>query len=68
MSDQEHLRRPVEQASQQLRNKIGGGPELQRIRWMTEELRVSDFTQEPRTPYPVSDQLIYQAINELTGQ
>jgi ATP-dependent helicase HrpA len=40
-------------------------PEAQRIRWMIEELRVSYFAQELRTPYPVSDQRIYQAIDEL---
>ncbi|MGH3827040.1 MAG: DUF3418 domain-containing protein, partial [Pseudonocardiaceae bacterium] len=54
----------VTQAYQQL----GDGPEPQRIRWMIEELRVSYFAQELRTPYPVSDQRIYQAINELNGQ
>jgi ATP-dependent helicase HrpA len=45
----------------------GVDPELQRIRWMIEELRVSYFAQELRTPYPVSDQRIYQAMDELTG-
>jgi ATP-dependent helicase HrpA len=40
-------------------------PEAERIRWMLEELRVSYFAQELRTPYPVSDQRIYQAIDEL---
>ncbi|MGH3769813.1 MAG: ATP-dependent RNA helicase HrpA [Pseudonocardiaceae bacterium] len=54
----------VTQAYQQLRD----GPEPQRIRWMIEELRVSYFAQELRTPYPVSDQRIYQAIDELAGQ
>jgi ATP-dependent helicase HrpA len=34
---------------------------------MIEELRVSYFAQELRTPYPVFDQRIYQAMNELTG-
>ncbi|MGH3817419.1 MAG: DUF3418 domain-containing protein, partial [Pseudonocardiaceae bacterium] len=59
----------VTQAYQQLpRSSAGDGPELQRIRWMIEELRVSYFAQDLRTPYPVSDQRIYQAINELTGQ
>ncbi|MGH3607856.1 MAG: ATP-dependent RNA helicase HrpA [Pseudonocardiaceae bacterium] len=43
-------------------------PEAQRIRWMIEELRVSYFAQELRTPYPVSDQRIYQAIDELAGR
>ncbi|MGH3604495.1 MAG: DUF3418 domain-containing protein, partial [Pseudonocardiaceae bacterium] len=43
-------------------------PEAQRIRWMIEELRVSYFAQELRTPYSVSDQRIYQAIDELAGR
>ncbi|MGH3833142.1 MAG: ATP-dependent RNA helicase HrpA, partial [Pseudonocardiaceae bacterium] len=51
----------VTQAYQQL----GDGPEPHRIRWMIEELRVSYFAQELRTPYPISDQRIYQEINKL---
>jgi ATP-dependent helicase HrpA len=35
---------------------------------MIEELRVSYFAQELRTPYPVSDQQIYQAMHELAGR
>ncbi len=48
-------------------DEVGDGPELQRIRWMIEELRVSYFAQELRTPYPVSDKRIYQAMDELTS-
>ncbi|MBV9140157.1 MAG: ATP-dependent RNA helicase HrpA, partial [Pseudonocardiales bacterium] len=51
----------VTQASQ----RLSDSPELPRIRWMIEELRVSYFAQELRTPYPISDQRIYQALNEL---
>ncbi|MEO7195366.1 MAG: DUF3418 domain-containing protein, partial [Pseudonocardiaceae bacterium] len=51
----------VTQAYQQL----GDGPRPERIRWMIEELRVSYFAQELRTPYPISDQRIYQEINKL---
>jgi ATP-dependent helicase HrpA len=47
--------------------ELSDGPEAQRIRWMIEELRVSYFAQELRTPYPVSDQRIYHAIDELAG-
>jgi len=58
----------VEHAYQQLRHHSPeAGPELDRIRWMIEELRVSYFAQELRTPYPISDKRIYQALNELTG-
>jgi ATP-dependent helicase HrpA len=60
-----HRVQTIEQAYQQLRDQGGDGPELHRIRWMIEELRVSYFAQELRTPYPVSDKRIYQAINEL---
>ncbi len=68
--DQDWMHRveAVAQAHQQLRDQGGDGPELQRIRWMIEELRVSYFAQELRTPYPVSDQRIYQAMNELASQ
>ncbi|MGH3771884.1 MAG: DUF3418 domain-containing protein [Pseudonocardiaceae bacterium] len=58
----------VTQAYRQLRDQNGDGPGLQRIRWMIEELRVNYFAQELRTPYPVSDQRIYQAMNELASQ
>jgi ATP-dependent helicase HrpA len=57
----------VVQAYQQLRDEIGDGPQLQQICWMIEELRVSYFAQELRTPYPVSDKRIYQAMDELAG-
>jgi ATP-dependent helicase HrpA len=41
-------------------------PQLRQIRWMIEELRVSYFAQELRTPYPVSDQRIYQALADAS--
>ena len=41
--------------------------ELDRIRWMIEELRVSLFAQQLGTRYPVSEQRIYRAIDALTG-
>jgi ATP-dependent helicase HrpA len=53
---------------QQGRDGVDESPELQRIRWMIEELRVSYFAQELRTPYPVSDKRIYQAMDELPGR
>ncbi|PZS40208.1 MAG: ATP-dependent RNA helicase HrpA, partial [Pseudonocardiales bacterium] len=68
-----HRVQTVAQAYQQLRRQpgsdgAGDSPELQRIRWMIEELRVSYFAQELRTPYPVSDKRIYQAMDELAGR
>jgi ATP-dependent helicase HrpA len=67
-----HRIQTITQAYQQLRrqpgrDEVGDDPGLQRIRWMIEELRVSYFAQELRTPYPVSDKRIYQAMDELTG-
>jgi ATP-dependent helicase HrpA len=67
--DQDWMHRAgaVEQAYRQLCDEVGESPELQRIRWMIEELRVSYFAQELRTPYPVSDKRIYQAMDAVRG-
>jgi ATP-dependent helicase HrpA len=40
-------------------------PRLQEIRWMLEELRVSRFAQELKTPYPVSVQRVRQRWEAL---
>jgi ATP-dependent helicase HrpA len=53
----------VTQAYQQLRADLGDVPQVVQIRWMIEELRVSYFAQQLRTPYPVSDKRVYQAIS-----
>jgi ATP-dependent helicase HrpA len=42
-------------------------PEAAQIRWMIEELRVHSFAQSLGTPYPVSAQRIYRAIDDLAG-
>jgi len=48
-----------------------GGPgappsqDLPRIRWMIEELRISLFAQTLRTPYPVSEERLYRAMDAL---
>jgi ATP-dependent helicase HrpA len=60
-----HRVEAVTQAYQQLRDDVGDGPEVQRIRWMIEELRVSYFAQQLRTPYPISDKRIHQAIDAV---
>ena len=39
--------------------------EVRQLRWMVEELRVSLFAQSLGTPYPVSEQRIYRAMDEL---
>jgi ATP-dependent helicase HrpA len=59
--DRDWMRR-IEAVAQAAQSLGAGSPEQQRVRWMIEELRVSYFAQELRTPYPISDQRIYQAI------
>jgi ATP-dependent helicase HrpA len=39
--------------------------EVRQLRWMVEELRVSLFAQALGTPYPVSEQRIYRAMDQL---
>jgi ATP-dependent helicase HrpA len=41
--------------------------DVRAIRWMIEELRVSYFAQELRTPYPVSDVRIYRVLDDLAA-
>ena len=40
--------------------------EVRQLRWMVEELRVSLFAQSLGTPYPVSEQRIYRAMDQLS--
>jgi ATP-dependent helicase HrpA len=40
-------------------------PDVVAIRWMIEELRISLFAQELRTPYPVSSVRVYRALDAL---
>ena len=40
-------------------------PELMNYRWLLEELRVSLFAQELKTPFPVSFKRLEKAWNEL---
>ncbi|WP_346535144.1 ATP-dependent RNA helicase HrpA [Micromonospora sp. DPT] len=41
---------------------------VRQIRWMIEELRVSVFAQALGTPYPVSEQRIYRAMDDAEGR
>ncbi|WP_353167599.1 DUF3418 domain-containing protein, partial [Providencia sp.] len=41
-------------------------PEVQEIRWMIEELRISLFAQQLGTPYPISDKRIIQTMESLS--
>ncbi|MGC4775938.1 ATP-dependent RNA helicase HrpA [Micromonospora chalcea] len=43
-------------------------PAARQIRWMIEELRVNVFAQALGTPYPVSEQRIYRAMDDAEGR
>ena len=45
--------------------ELGDGPEVRKIRWMIEELRISFFAQTMKTAYPVSDKRIFRAMDQL---
>jgi ATP-dependent helicase HrpA len=69
--DRERLAR-VEQVEREhagwltgLRPERRGDPEVRAVRWMLEELRVNVFAQQLGTPYPVSEQRIYRAMDAL---
>jgi ATP-dependent helicase HrpA len=59
----------TEQAYQQLLGKLAKGQpvpdEIQNVRWMIEELRISYFAQVLGTPYPVSDKRVLQTIEAI---
>ncbi|OON31060.1 ATP-dependent helicase, partial [Micromonospora sp. Rc5] len=45
-----------------------GSAAVRQIRWMIEELRVNVFAQALGTPYPVSEQRIYRAMDDAEGR
>jgi ATP-dependent helicase HrpA len=45
--------------------RVPPSPELEQVRWMVEELRISLFAQPMRTRYPVSDKRVYRALDAL---
>lgn len=59
----------VQQAWRQWLHKLPAArqvdEDVESIRWMIEELRVSYFAQQLGTPYPVSDKRVLQAITQL---
>jgi len=61
----------VEQAYQAWRNKLPpqrqDDEEVQNIRWMIEELRISYFAQQLGTPYPISDKRILQTMEQIAA-
>ncbi|MFS8499368.1 MAG: ATP-dependent RNA helicase HrpA, partial [Micromonosporaceae bacterium] len=56
----------VREAYERLRACDGADPQVERIGWMIEELRVSLFAQQLGTAHPVSVPRIRRAIEELT--
>jgi ATP-dependent helicase HrpA len=48
-----------------LRKRVPPSPEVEAVRWMVEELRVSLFAQGVRTKHPVSLQRIWKAMDAL---
>jgi ATP-dependent helicase HrpA len=42
--------------------------DVREVRWMIEELRVSLFAQELRTPYPVSDVRVLRVLDRLRAE
>ena len=45
--------------------RVPPSPELEQVRWMVEELRISLFAQPMRTRFPVSEKRIYRALDGL---
>ncbi|HEY0700863.1 MAG TPA: DUF3418 domain-containing protein, partial [Micromonospora sp.] len=65
----------IEQVQKEYRELLAGLPPARRaepavreIRWMVEELRVNVFAQALGTPYPVSEQRIYRAMDDVEGR
>jgi ATP-dependent helicase HrpA len=50
----------------QLRTRRPHDPQVDEVRWMVEELRVSLFAQGIRTKHPVSEKRIYKAIDAVS--
>ncbi|QKJ87230.1 ATP-dependent RNA helicase HrpA [Paramixta manurensis] len=61
----------VQQAWQSWLNKLPplrrDDEDVQEIRWMIEELRVSYFAQQLGTPFPISDKRIIQAMEQIVA-
>jgi ATP-dependent helicase HrpA len=63
----------VHAVQQELASFVAGLPpgrresdEVRQLRWMVEELRVSLFAQSLGTPYPISEQRVYRAMDQLS--
>ncbi|HLU32639.1 MAG TPA: ATP-dependent RNA helicase HrpA [Natronosporangium sp.] len=60
-----HTVQRVQQEYAQVRAARPNDPDLARVRWMIEELRVSLFAQQLGTAYPVSEQRILRALAQF---
>ncbi|MEV1289787.1 ATP-dependent RNA helicase HrpA [Micromonospora sp. NPDC049679] len=72
--DREQLNR-IEQVQREYRDMLAALPPARRadeavreIRWLIEELRVNVFAQAVGTPYPISEQRIYRAMDLAEGR
>lgn len=66
MSKVEHVTQMWQQWKAKLTPVQQQLPEVQEIRWMIEELRISLFAQQLGTPYPISDKRIIQSMENLS--
>jgi ATP-dependent helicase HrpA len=62
----EHIQQMWQQWLNKLPPKRQQDEEIKGVRWMIEELRVSLFSQQLGTPYPVSDKRILQKMEQLS--
>lgn len=66
MSKVEHVQNMWQQWLAKLSPIQKNMPEVQEVRWMIEELRISLFAQQLGTPYPISDKRIIQTMESLS--
>ncbi|WP_353241774.1 ATP-dependent RNA helicase HrpA [Providencia sp.] len=66
MSKVEHVQNMWQQWLAKLSPIQKNMPEVQEIRWMIEELRISLFAQQLGTPYPISDKRIIQTMESVS--
>ena len=66
MSKVEHIQNMWQQWLAKLTPIQKDMPEVQEVRWMIEELRISLFAQQLGTPYPISDKRIIQTMDSLS--
>ncbi|RZS36557.1 ATP-dependent helicase HrpA [Herbihabitans rhizosphaerae] len=65
MADVHAVQRDYDDLRADLPERLLADDRFTKIRWMIEELRVSYFAQDLRTPYPVSVKRIHRAMDDL---